>query len=108
MRRADPAQSGGRDFWIRHFQGVQRTDDYFADGEVAEPFVIRRDDVPRRFFSAAVCDSVLISGLVPFPVLALFKVGGGSFPVFGGIGQARVEAAVLLGAAHVQKEFQDD
>src|SRR6202012_4409972 len=85
----------------------ERANHYLGNRKVTKPLVIGRDDVPGRFFGAAFRNGVLVGGLVVIPEFALGEVGGGSLPVFAGVGQALFEALLLLLTAHVQEKFED-
>jgi hypothetical protein len=81
--------------------------DDLRDGEVAKPFVIGGDDIPRRMFGAALVEDVFVSGLVAGPVFALGVIGFADFPAAGGIVEALFEAVELFLFADVEVEFED-
>jgi len=75
------------------------------DRQVSEPFVIRRDDVPRRIFLAGLREHVLIGFHVVVPEFALFVVTIADLPVVRFIVQSRAESHELLFRADVQVEL---
>ena len=57
------------------FKLLQRIHQNPADGEIAKPFVIRRDDVPWRILGIAASDGLLVSFLIIIPELPLLEIG---------------------------------
>ena len=57
-----------RIFHIQRFQGI---DDYVRYGQISEPLVVGRNDVPGRMHGAGLADGVFVSLLVVIPEFAL-------------------------------------
>src|SRR5437879_624532 len=64
------------DGWRREFQveAFEVLDDDPGDGQIAEPFVVGRDDVPGRRIGAAAGEGVVVGSGVIVPEAAFFVV----------------------------------
>ena len=89
------------------FHVFHRVGDDLRDREIAEPFVVRRNDVPRRVLLRAVRERILESVDVVVPVVALAVVRRADLPLPSGIVEPLLEAGKLLVLRDVEKEFQD-
>jgi hypothetical protein len=74
--------------------------------QVAEPLVVRRDDVPRRKLGAGVVDHAFISALVIGPQRAFGVVALADFPLPILVFQPHAEAFELLFGADVEEELE--
>ena len=61
---------------------ADRAHDHPADGQVAVPFLVRRDDMSGSRLGTAVKEDLLEGGHVLVPVLSLGEVSGAELPVF--------------------------
>src|SRR2546427_755774 len=103
-----PESSG----WLRRFREVhieffEGLHDDPGNSEIAEPFVVGRNDEPRRIFRAAAGKQVFVGGDVLVPTLSLRGIGFGKFPFLARIVKPLVEAFLLLLLADVQEKFQN-
>ena len=85
-----------RRLWIFHVQRFKVLDDNARDGQIAEPFVIGRNDEPGRMRRAATGERVFIGGHIILPESALLIVGLADLPVFGGVVETILEALQLF------------
>src|SRR5262249_54211042 len=89
-------------------KGLERGDDRFGHGQIAEPFFVGRDDEPRGVLRAAPVDRVFVSLSVVVPVFALFPIADRKLPVFRAIPLPFKQPLLLLFSTDVQVEFQQD
>jgi len=94
---------GFREMQIELFQ---RGDDRRSDHHAGEPFVVGRDDVPRRRRGRGVRDRILIGRLVAIPQLPFLDIGHREFPVLRRVFQPAEEALTLLLLGDVEEELQ--
>src|SRR5580658_3597229 len=64
----------GIDRGVMHLERFQRTRNNLGHSEVAEPFVVCRNHVPRRVFGGALRDGLFVRRLIVVPVFALFEI----------------------------------
>lgn len=95
---------GLRVFWLQRLDGVG---DDLGDGQVAEPFLICRDNEPGSGFGAAAAEDGFVGFGVVFPVFAFFQVFRVELPVFIRIVTPGIQPLQLLVFADVEKELQD-
>ena len=76
-------------------------------GQVAEPLVVRRNDVPGRVLGTGSGKHVLEGLRVGVPVLSLLVVVLADLPVPGGVVEPPLETFQLLFSADMQKESDD-
>lgn len=88
-------------------EGAQFFDEEFGDDEVAVPFAVARDDVPRCGVGGGFFQKVLIGGLEFVPHGAVGEVGRFEFPEFLGVLEAGFEAFLLFFLGDVEKDFDD-
>jgi hypothetical protein len=71
-------ESGGVEcgFGVAELEAAERLAEDVRDGYVAEPLVVRRDDVPGSVLVAGAGEHVFIGGGVLVPEAALGEVGG--------------------------------
>ena len=86
---------------------LHRLGDDLRSRQVAEPLVIRRDDVPRRMRGAGFRQGLFIRFDVFRPQLALRVVRLADLPVAGGIVEPLLEALELLLGADMQEELEN-
>jgi len=87
-----------------HF--FHRLHNYPGDNEVSVPFVVGRNEIPRRPLRASLVQSVLVSFHVLDPESSLRKIVTAELPPLGRIVQALLQPFLLLILVDMEKEFQ--
>ena len=85
----------------------QRLEQQVADGEVAEPLLVRRDDVPGRRLGVGALEGDLVGVAVLGPPSPLVDVAGVELPVLGRVVEAGEQPLLLLGRGDVQHALED-
>ena len=81
--------------------------DYRGNGQASIPFIICRDNEPRRRIYRRGADCFLIGFLIRIPMAAFFEIGKGKLPILARVVDAFEESLLLLLLRHVQEEFKD-
>src|ERR1039458_4585799 len=71
-------EGGLGELWVHSFEGL---DDDLGDREIAEPFLVRRDDKPGNCRRAAPTQDRLIGLHVIVPKRSLFEICGTDLPI---------------------------
>src|SRR5271163_1074976 len=90
-----------------HSQVLHGGGDDLRYSQVAEPFVIGRNDVPRPVFGAGFSENVLESFRVVVPQRAFLVVAVADLPVAHGIVEPLLKSFQLFFPADVQEELDD-
>ncbi len=93
--------------WERYVELLHCLHDDFRNRDVAEPFVVRGDDEPRRVLGAALAEYDFIGLLVIEPVLSFRIIRFANLSAPRRIVQSLLESLQLLFFADVQEELQD-
>ena len=93
-----------RELRIQFAQGLN---EHSADGEIAIPFLIGRNDVPRCVFRGAAVKHLLIRLLIGVPLLAFFEVVPREFPLFRSIVEPSLKSFLLFTFRDMQVELDD-
>src|SRR6266436_4080483 len=96
-----------RRFRHLHPDILERRADDLRDREIAEPFVIRRNDIPGRVLGGELPQYVLIGGYIVIPEVALLVVCIADLPSPCRIVETLLETLQLLFLGDVEEEFDD-
>ena len=98
----------GGGFWVGEVEVADGGGDDVGDEGAGGPFLVGGDDVPGGPFGAGGGEGFFVGFLVVGPLGAGGDVGGGEFPVFGGVVEAFEEAFFLFVLGEVEEEFEDE